>query len=126
MATRKKNLHDSKNADTCPCACCKWNSSRAIQGVLTIMFILIVAALAASLIWSSNAYFGASVLSFMGVIFLIIFVGIVIGVFCSCRGIHWSRHGYDWLDTAALTARRRYASGEISKKEYDKIVKDIQ
>jgi uncharacterized membrane protein len=122
---RKKNIHDSRSADTCPCGCCKWHSSRAVQSVLTIMFVLIVASFAASIIWSYNTYFGAGILSFMGVIFLIVFIGWIFGFFCSCRGMHWSRHGYDWLDTARLAAKRRYAEGDITKSQYDKIMRDL-
>lgn len=122
---RKKNIHDSKSAETCPCGCCKWHSSKAIQIVLAVMFILIVVALAASIIFSSNAYFGNVVFSFIGVILLIVFIGWIFGFFCSCRGVHWSRHGYDWVDSSRLIARERYAKGEISKKEYERIMKDL-
>ena len=122
---RKKSIYESKSAETCPCGCCKWHSSSTVKGVLAVMFLLIVAAGIASLVFSSNAYFGQSILSFMGVIFLIVFIGWVFGFFCSCRGVHWSRHGYDWLDNSRLIAKRRYAEGEISKKEYDRIMNDI-
>ncbi len=124
---RKKNLHDSKSAETCPCGCCKWHSSRTVRAVLAIMFILIVAAFTASLVFTVRAtYFGSVILSFMGVIFLIVFVGWMFGFFCSCRGVHWHRHGIEVVDHARLIARKRYASGEISKKEYDKLVKDLE
>lgn len=122
---KKKNIHDSKSAETCPCGCCKWHSSSAVRTILAIMFVLIVISFAASLVFVRNAYFGNAILSFMGVIFLIIFIGWIFGFFCSCRGVHWSRHGYDWIDSGRMAARRRYASGEISKKEYDRIMKDL-
>lgn len=122
---RKKNLYDSKGADTCPCGCCKWHSSRTIKVVLAIMFVFIIAAFAAAISYSSNPYFGQSVLSFMGVIFLVIFIGWAFGFFCSCRGVHWARHGYSMFDDSRLVAKRRYADGSISKKEYDRILKDL-
>ena len=123
---RKKSIYDSKSTETCPCGCCKWHSSRAVRALLAVMFVLIVAAFTASLVFSHNPYFGGEVLSFMGVIFLVIFIGWIFGFFCSCRGVHWSRHGYEWLDDSKLVARKRYAKGEITKKEYDNIMKDLK
>ncbi|MGI0100792.1 MAG: hypothetical protein ACREBH_03715 [Candidatus Micrarchaeaceae archaeon] len=123
---RKKNIHDSKSAETCPCGCCKWHSSGAVRALLAIMFVLIVIAFAASLVFSSNQYFSTSILSFMGVIFLIVFIGWVFGFFCSCRGVHWSRHGFNMLDESRIVLKRRYANGEITKKQYESMMKDIE
>lgn len=126
MAKRKKSLYDSKSAETCPCGCCKWHSSVAVRAVLAIMFVLIVVSLAATLIFASNrTYFSSVLLSFFGVIFLIVMIGWVFGFFCSCRGIHWHRHGYDWIDASTLIAKRRYAKGEITKREYDRLIRDL-
>ncbi|MGD0729126.1 MAG: hypothetical protein ABR981_03555 [Candidatus Micrarchaeaceae archaeon] len=123
---RKKSLHDSKNADSCPCGCCKWHSSNTLRIVLGAMFILIVASFIASLVFArSSIYFSDYILSFMGIIFLIVFIGWVFSFFCSCRGLHWSRHGFEWIDNSRITARNRYAKGDISKKEYDRIMKDL-
>ncbi len=123
---RKKNLNDSKSADTCPCACCKWNSSATLKGVLGVMFVFMIAALAASIMYPWDGYFTASVSSFLGVVLLVVFIGWVFGFFCSCRGLHWSRHGYNIMDNYKSVAKRRYASGEITKGQYDKIIKDLE
>lgn len=123
---RKKNLYDSKSAETCPCGCCKWHSNRAISMLLAAMFILIVIAFAASLVFSYNTYYSSSILAFMGVIFLIVFAGWGVGFFCSCRGYHWGRHGYGMPDHARHELRRRYASGEITKKQFDKMMRDLE
>jgi uncharacterized membrane protein len=122
---RKKNLYDAKDAESCPCGCCKWHSSKTIQAVLAVMFVLIVVAFAASLIYSSGPYFGRSIISFMGVIFLIIFIGWAFGFFCSCKGVHWSRHGYGFFDESKLIAKRRYAEGRITRKQYERLMKDL-
>jgi len=123
---RKKNLHDSKSADTCPCGCCKWHSSKTIQAILALMFIFIVVAFIASLVFArSSVYYGNLILSFMGVIFLIVFVGWLFGFFCSCRGVHWSRHGFERFDEARMVLRKKYADGKITKKEYDRVLKDL-
>lgn len=127
MPRKKNNIHDSKSADTCPCGCCKWHSSKSVQAVLAVMFILIVAAFVASLAFArASAYFSNTVLSFMGVIFLIVFIGWIFGFFCSCRGVHWSRHGFGRFDEATMVLRKKYANGEISKKEYDRVIKDLE
>jgi len=124
---RKKSLYESKSADTCPCGCCKWHSSKAVRGVLALMFILIVSAFVASIVFSdASGFYSSSTFSFMGVIFLLVFVGWGFILFCSCRGLHWSRHGYDWLDNSRMTARRRYAEGEISRKDYTKMMDDLK
>lgn len=122
---RKKSLYDAKTADVCPCGCCKWHSSKAVRYVLASMFVLIVIAGLASIIYSSNPYYSQSILSFMGVIFLIIFIGWGFGFFCSCRGVHWSRHGYALFDEPKMIAKRRYAEGKISKGEYEKVMRSL-
>ena len=91
------------------------------------MFILIVAALAASVVMArAEAYYNNSILSFIGVVFLIVFIGWGFGFFCSCRGVHWSRHGYEMFDESRLAARKRYAEGKISRAEYQKILHDLR
>lgn len=89
------------------------------------MFVLIVLAFAAGLVFRANPYYNASVLSFMGVIFLVVFIGWGFSFFCACKGTHWSRHGYEVFDEARMAARKRYADGKISKKEYEKLMKDL-
>jgi len=122
---RKKSLYDSKDAQSCPCLCCKWHSSRILSAILAIMFVLIIAAFAAVIIYGNNIYYSA-VEGFTGVILLIVFLGLIFGFFCSCRGVHWSRHGFGMFDEALMIARKRYAKGEITKKEYDKIVDELR
>ncbi len=123
---RKNSVHESTDADSCPCGCCRWHSSRAIRAVLGLMFILIIVGFAASLIFSSSSYYySQGILSFIGVILLIVFIGWIFGFFCSCRGVHWSRHGFGRFDEARMIIRRKYAEGKISKKEYDRLMRDI-
>ena len=69
------------------------------------------------------AYLTAALTGFVGLILLIIFVGWVVSIACSCRGRHWI-HGAD-VDPSEM-ARIRYAKGEISKKEYEDIVKTLK
>src|SRR5580704_14626526 len=127
LMPRKKNVQDSKSAETCSCGCCRWHSSRALKALLGVLFVLMIGAIAASLIYSSSAAFYSNlVLSFIAVVLLIVFIGWVFGFFCSCRGQHWSRHGFNQFDEAKMTLRNRYAKGDITKKEYDKMMKDIE
>jgi uncharacterized membrane protein len=123
---KKTSIKNSKNAEECPCACCRWHSSHVLKAVLAIMFVLVVIAFLASIVFSRNAYFGNSILSLMGVVFLIVFIGWVFGFFCSCKHTHLARHGYVIFDDSKLIAKKRYAMGEITKKQYDSIMKDIQ
>ena len=91
------------------------------------MFILIVAAFVASIVFTAKSvYFNNTILAFMGVIFMIVFVGWIFGFFCSCRGTHWHRHGYDWIDSSRMVAKKRYAEGEITRSEYNKIISDLK
>ena len=91
------------------------------------MFILIVVAFIASLAFArSSVYYENIILSFMGVIFLIVFIGWIFGFFCSCRGVHWSGHGFGRFDEAKMVLRKKYVEGQISKKEYDRVLKDLE
>ncbi len=120
-----KDLHDSKSAKDCSCGCCKWHSSKAVSIVLSVMFILIVVAFAASLVFTPGTYYSNSILAFMGVVFLIVFIGWGFGFFCSCRGLHWHRHGFGIAESTDAVLKRRYTKGEITKKEYDRMRKDV-
>jgi uncharacterized membrane protein len=123
---KKNSIRNSKNAEDCPCGCCRWHSSPILKTVLAIMFVLIVIAFLASIIFVHNTYFGRSILSLMGVVFLIVFIGWVFGFFCSCKHTHLARHGYTIFDNSKIIAKKRYAKGEITKKQYDSIMKDIE
>jgi len=123
---KKKNLYESKNAETCPCGCCRWNSSRVLKAIVGVMFVFMIAALAAAIIYPSSAYFPSSVFSFLGVVLLVVFIGWIFGFFCSCRGFHWSRHGYNIMDNSRVIAKERYAKGEITKSQYEKLLKDLE
>ncbi len=126
---RKSNHHDSKNAETCSCGCCKWHSSKALRIVLAAMFILMVIAVLASIVTVGNAtrsaYFSDSVLSFMGVVFLVVFAGWLVTFLCECSGDHWARHGYTREHEPERILKRRYAEGEISRKEYEEKMKHL-
>ena len=121
-----KDLHDSKSSDSCPCGCCKWHSSKAVSILLGVLFIFIVVAFVASLAFTPGTYYSNNILAFMGVIFLIVFIGWGIGFFCSCRGLHWHRHGFGIAEPSDKVLKRRYAKGEISRKEYMQMKKDVE
>ena len=123
---RKSNHHDSKDAESCPCGCCRWHTSSTLRAVLAIMFVLMVIAIVASLVFASRPYFGNSVLTLMGVVFLVVFAGWVVTFFCSCRGAHWSRHGYTREHDPAAILKRRYAAGEIGRKEYEEKMRHMK
>ncbi len=123
---RKSNIHDSKDAESCSCGCCRWHSSKILSAILAILFILMVIALAASLAFPRNPYFGSELLSLMGIVFLIVFLGWILTFFCSCRGDHWARHGYTKQHDPILILKARYARGEISRKEYEEKMKQLK
>jgi putative membrane protein len=58
---------------------------------------------------------------FMWLIFLVI-IGVV--VYFIVRGEKWMKRGTD-EETALDMLKKRYAKGEITKQEYDKIKKDL-
>jgi uncharacterized membrane protein len=123
--SKKRNVKLSKSSDTCSCGCCKWHSSKVLKALLGVLFILIVVSFAASLIYKTNNTFNISIYSFLGIVFLIVFIGWIFGFFCTCQGVHWSRHGYESFDKSLSALRKRYANGEITKSQYDSMRKDL-
>jgi len=61
----------------------------------------------------------------IGLIFLIIIIAIVLFVFFSFRN-NISFFGSSGHETPLEILKRRYAKGEISKEEFEKIKKDIE
>jgi putative membrane protein len=59
--------------------------------------------------------------AFMWLIFLVL-IGVVI--YFVLRGDKWMKRGSE--DTALDILKKRYAKGEITKQEYEKIKKDLQ
>lgn len=108
---------------SCNCNCCKWHHSPTVKIVLAVIFLALIVDLAVSAIFGPQAYLTAALSSFVGLILLIIFVGWVISIGCTCKGRHWI-HGSD--ADAYETARMRYAKGDVSKKEYEDIVRTLK
>lgn len=106
----------------CKCNCCMWHRSPTIKIILAIMFLGLVADLAAQVALGPTVYLSAALLGFIGVILLIVFMGWVLSMACSCKGRHWI-HGAD--EDPFEIARVRYAKGDITKKQYLEIKRDI-
>ena len=118
-------MKDSKTmyGPTCSCSCCKWHNSRTVRFLLVLLFLALVVDLAAQAMFGAQQYLYISMVGFVSVILLIGFLGWILSMACSCRGRHWI-HGPD-LDPNFI-AKERYASGEISRNEYLRIIKDIK
>jgi uncharacterized membrane protein len=108
---------------SCNCNCCKWHHSPTVRIILAVIFLALVVDLAVSAVFGPAAYLTAALSGFVGLILLIIFIGWLISIACTCKGRHWI-HGAD--ADPYETARTRYANGNISKKEYEEIVKTLK
>lgn len=106
----------------CKCNCCMWHRSATVKIILAVMFLAMVVALAAQVIFGANIAFQGAALAFIGVILMIVGIGWVVSMACSCKGRHWI-HGSD--EDPIEVARLRYAKGDINKSEYDRIIKAI-
>lgn len=113
----------SKYGANCSCSCCKWHDSSTVRFLLALLFFALVIDLAAQVVFGVQPYLYISMISFIGIILLIGFIGWVLSMACSCRGRHWI-HGPD--RDPELIAKERYAAGEISRTEYLRIVKDLK
>lgn len=119
-------MNDTKNhvhTTACDCNCCKWHNSPTVKIVLAVIFLALIVDLAVAAVFGSAAYLTAALAGFVGLILLIIFVGWIISIACTCKGRHWI-HGAD--ADPYETARFRYANGEISKREYEDIVRTLK
>ncbi len=110
-------------AASCSCNCCMWHNSPTVKIVLAVIFLALVVNLAAAAIWGPSGYLTAALSGFVGLILLIMFIGWLLSIACTCRGRHWI-HGAD-VDPYE-TARMRYSKGDISKKEYEEIVRTLK
>jgi uncharacterized membrane protein len=99
-----------------------WHNSPTVKIVLAVIFLALVVDLAVSAIWGAQGWLTAALAGFIGLILLIIFVGWVLSIACTCKGRHWI-HG---TDDPYETARSRYANGTISKKQYEEIVRTLK
>ena len=108
---------------SCSCNCCMWHNSPTVKIILAVIFLALVVDLAVSAIWGAQAYLTAALAGFVGLILLIIFVGWVLSIACTCKGRHWI-HGA--AEDPYVTARARYAKGDISKKQYEEIVRTLK
>lgn len=116
------NMSHLRNG-ACDCNCCMWHNSPTIKIVLAVIFLALIVDLAAVAIWGTQGYLTAALAGFIGLILLIMLAGWLISIACSCRGRHWI-HGAD-ADPADI-AKMRYAKGEITKKQYSEILKDLK
>jgi uncharacterized membrane protein len=100
-----------------------WHNSPTVKIILAVVFLALIVDLAVSAIFGAAAYLTAALAGFIGLILLIILVGWIVSIACSCKGRHWI-HGPD-ADPKEI-ARMRYAKGDISRKEYNDIVRDLK
>ena len=119
MAKRDSMSHMRQG---CRCNCCMWHRSATVKIILAVMFLAMVMSLAFQLVFGANFALQAATLGFLGVIFLIVAVGWIVSMACSCKGRHWI-HGPD--EDPIEVARLRYAKGEINKTDYERIVKTV-
>ncbi len=117
MPNKTSRMHSSK----CDCNCCMWHNSPTVKIVLAVIFLALVVDLAVSVLIGPAGYLTAALSGFVGLILLIVFAGWLISMACSCKGRHWI-HG---PDDPKDVAKARYARGDITKKEYSEILKDL-
>ena len=118
MANKMSHLRSS----ACDCNCCMWHNSPTVKIILAVIFLALIVDLAVAAIFGAQAYLTAALAGFIGLILLIILVGWIISIACTCRGRHWI-HGPD--QEPAAIAKLRYAKGDISKSEYNEILKGL-
>jgi uncharacterized membrane protein len=106
----------------CKCNCCMWHKSATIKIILAAIFVAMVVNLVLQLFIGQTAWLAESMLTFVGLVLMIFFIGWIVSMACSCKGRHWI-HGPD--EDPASVAKLRYARGEISKKEYLEIAKQV-
>lgn len=123
MADKKKHAMSHLRYSACDCNCCMWHNSPTVKIILAVIFLALVADLALSVLFGAQGYLSAALSGFVGLILLIIFAGWLIAMACSCKGRHWI-HGADH-DPADI-AKMRYAKGEISRTDYDAIMKGLK
>ncbi|MDE1865691.1 MAG: hypothetical protein KGH94_03605 [Candidatus Micrarchaeota archaeon] len=107
----------------CDCNCCMWHNSPTVKILLAIVFLALVVDLAVTVFFGPAGYLTAALSGFVGLILLIVFIGWLISISCTCGGRHWI-HGAD-ADPKEI-AKIRYSKGEISKKEYSDIIRDLK
>lgn len=118
-----KDKMSHMRATSCDCNCCMWHNSPTVKIILAVIFLALVVDLAVSAVFGAAAYLTAALSGFVGLILLIVFIGWVVSIGCSCKGRHWI-HGAE--ANPYETARIRYAKGDISKKEYQDILKTLK
>lgn len=124
---------------------------RVVEGVFTALFVLVGAALALSIVvpivrsgsfpsdWMTSSW----VAPLVGLLVTLVVLSIILRiVFWVVGGLpadrryydrqdlrHDYRHGgpFSWFgyDAAVETARQRYARGELSREQYDQLVRDL-
>lgn len=118
-----KDAHKKLYNNSCSCSCCKWHYSSVIRFILAVLFLAIVVVLASSVFLGMHSYMVNAIAGFIGIILLIGFIGWALSMMCSCKGAHYI-HGI--RSDPEEIARIRYANGDISRKEYMQIIKDVK
>ncbi len=118
-----KNAHKKLYNNSCTCTCCKWHYSSAIRFLLAVLFLSIVVVLGSGVVLGLHQYMLNAITGFIGLILLIGFIGWALSMMCTCKGAHFI-HGME--SNPMEVARARYARGEINRKEYMQISKDLK
>jgi uncharacterized membrane protein len=118
----KKNDVHYMRGDACHCSCCMWHRNPVIKIILACLFLAMIADLTLQVVLGTTAYLTQALLSFVGVVLLIVFIGWVVSMGCQCKGRHWI-HAPD--EDALSVLQVRYAKGEVNKKQYQEIAKEI-
>ena len=90
------------------------------------IWVLALAAVALLFLFGSFGMGGYGMMGFgmgYGFIFMLLFWGVLIWLVVALVN---SAQGQKGADTALSTLKRRYASGEISKKQYEKMKKELK
>jgi uncharacterized membrane protein len=101
-----------------------WHDHIIVRAVLLALFVMIVLDLVAQLLIGNTPYLTALLYAFIGTIVLIALIGWVLGESFPYGRRYWL-YGHQSSDPFEIV-KIRLAHGEISKAEYDSIIKELE